>query len=251
MLLQNQTYTNPKIITPKGLMIHSVGVPQPKADAFMSYYNNPDIEVSVHGFIEPTGVIYQCLPYNYRAWHCGGAANATHIAFEMTEPKHIVYTNGANYIDNDPKDTENHVINCYAYAVKLFADLCKQFTLDPTADGVVISHHEGHMRGIASNHADPEHLWGRLGITLDEFRKDIANTISTTAPQTGIVQEFNSYKVRVNTDWLNIRSGAGTNFPVVSHIDGGGVYTIVDQVGTWGKLKSGVGWISLNYTIKL
>jgi hypothetical protein len=46
----------------------------------------------------------------------------------------------------------------YEAAVELFAMLCKKYSLDPLADGVVISHREGHSRGIASNHGDPEHL---------------------------------------------------------------------------------------------
>ena len=62
-----------------------------------------------------------------------------------------------------------------AAAVELFAMLCKEYGLDPLADGVVISHKEGHARGIASNHGDPEHLWSQLGMgyTMDTFRKAV------------------------------------------------------------------------------
>ncbi len=63
----------------------------------------------------------------------------------------------------------------YEAAVELFAMLCKQYNLNPTADGVIISHREGHSRGIASNHGDPEHLWNGLGMgyTMDGFRKAV------------------------------------------------------------------------------
>ncbi len=63
----------------------------------------------------------------------------------------------------------------YEAAVGLFAMLCKKYSLDPLADGVVISHKEGHSRGIASNHGDPEHLWAQLdmGYTMDGFRKAV------------------------------------------------------------------------------
>lgn len=54
-----------------------------------------------------------------------------------------------------------------------------------------------------------------------------------------------NFKVRVNTE-LNIRSGAGTNYPVVGVIKDYGTYTIVDTSGNWGKLKSGVGWINIS-----
>jgi len=57
----------------------------------------------------------------------------------------------------------------------LFAFLCKEFQLDPLKDGVIISHREGHTRGIASGHEDPEHLWRGLGsgYTMDGFRRDV------------------------------------------------------------------------------
>ena len=57
----------------------------------------------------------------------------------------------------------------------------------------------------------------------------------------------NEFKVKVNVDVLNIRSGVGTSCKIVGQIKDKGVYTIVEKQGSWGKLKSGAGWISLNY----
>ena len=64
--------------------------------------------------------------------------------------------------------------------------LCKEYDLDPLADGVIISHAEGHKRGIASNHGDPEHLWRQLGMgyTMDGFRKDVKNSMKETVSGT-------------------------------------------------------------------
>lgn len=59
-----------------------------------------------------------------------------------------------------------------------------------------------------------------------------------------------SFTVKINTDSLNIRSGAGTSYKVVGTVKKGEVYTIVQTSGDWGKLKSGAGWIHLDYTIK-
>lgn len=62
----------------------------------------------------------------------------------------------------------------------------------------------------------------------------------------------NSFLVRIVDKNLNIRSGPSTAYRVVGQIRDGGVYTIVETKGTvgkagsWGKLKSGAGWISLN-----
>ena len=57
-----------------------------------------------------------------------------------------------------------------------------------------------------------------------------------------------SFLVKVAVDALNIRKGPGTNYAVAGVIKDRGVYTIVEKSGTWGKLKSGAGWISLKYT---
>lgn len=61
----------------------------------------------------------------------------------------------------------------------------------------------------------------------------------------------NSFLVKVTANALNIRSGPGTNYKKVGVIKDKGVYTIVETKGSWGKLKSGAGWISLNYTKKI
>ena len=173
-LTQSGCYKAGKHITVKGLMIHSVGCPQPKADVFMKNWNRADANACVHAIVEPDGDVYQLLPWDFRGWHCGGSANNTHIGVEMTEPATIKYAGGASWTETgDGENTKNHVLATYKYAVELFAYLCSQYNLDPLADGVVISHSEGCRRGIASNHGDVEHLWSKFGLTMAQFRKDI------------------------------------------------------------------------------
>ena len=57
-----------------------------------------------------------------------------------------------------------------------------------------------------------------------------------------------SFKVKVTVNALNIRSGAGTSHKITGVIKNRGVYTIVEKKNNWGKLKSGAGWICLDYT---
>ena len=176
----NKCYQIGAPLTPRGLMLHSIGCPQPNAAVMARYYNQYQPggqSVCVHGFIQRDGTYYHTLPYNLRAWHCGGSANSTHIGIEMTEPASIVYTGGASWRDLNPDATEAHVRGTYAAAVELFAQLCAQFDLDPLADGVIISHAEGRMRGVASSHADPAHLWNAFGLTMDMFRRDVYNAM--------------------------------------------------------------------------
>lgn len=174
---KNKCYQVATPLTPQGIMLHSIGTPQPNAAVMARSYNQYQPggqSVCVHGFIQRDGTYYQTLPYTMRAWHCGGAANATHIGIEMTEPASIVYTGGASWRDLDPAATEAHVRGTYAAAVELFAQLCEQYALDPLEYGVIISHAEGAARGIASAHADPTHLWRAFGMTMDGFRADVA-----------------------------------------------------------------------------
>lgn len=57
-----------------------------------------------------------------------------------------------------------------------------------------------------------------------------------------------SFKIKITADSLNVRSGPGTNYDIKDSLKKGGVYTIVEQDDNWGKLKSGLGWIDLDYT---
>lgn len=64
------------------------------------------------------------------------------------------------------------------------------------------------------------------------------------------------FKVKVAISDLNIRKGPGTNYARTKYIPVG-VYTIIEvQSGTgsdkgWGRLKSGTGWISLDFCTKV
>lgn len=66
---------------------------------------------------------------------------------------------------------------------------------------------------------------------------------------------FDPYKVRVSSKNLNIRKGPGTNY-ASNGFCRVGIYTIVEESNgagatKWGKLKSGAGWISLDYARRI
>jgi N-acetylmuramoyl-L-alanine amidase CwlA len=268
IMTKNPCYTAGKKITVKGLMLHSVGCSQPSASVCIKNWNTASYKnACVHGFIDANdGTVYQTLPWNHRGWHAGGSANNTHIGVEMCEPACIKYTSGANFTCSDKATAQACVKRTYESAVALFAMLCKEYNLDPLT--AICSHKEGCAKGIASNHGDPEHLWNGLGMsyTMDGFRKDVkaamgSTTTSTTAQaasatQTSASSTFKSYSVRVTASVLNIRKGPGTGYATTGSIKDKGVYTIVaESTGTgatkWGKLKSGAGWISLDYCKKV
>lgn len=314
IMTKNPCYTAGRKITVKGLMLHSVGCPQPNASVFIKNWNTPSYGTAcVHGFIDGNdGTVYQTLPWNHRGWHCAsgpkGSGNNTHIGVEMCEPASIRYTGGSSFTCSNLSAARTSVKKTYEAAVELFAYLCKLYGLNPTADGVIISHREGHARGIASNHGDPEHLWNGLGMgyTMNTFRKDVKEKMQggTVKPdetkemyrvrkswedavsQKGAFHElenakkcadankgyavfnasgkqvypktdFSPYLVEVTATDLNIRKGPGTNYGKTGKFTGKGVFTITEErAGTgsnrgWGKLKSGAGWISLDYVKRL
>ena len=170
--VKNKCYQAGAPLTPRGIMLHSVGTPQPSAAVFARSFNQYQpggASVCVHAFVQADGTVYQTLPWETIAWHCGGSANGTHIGVEMTEPSAGMTRDEA----------AEQIAGTYRTAVELFAALCRQYGLDPAQDGVIIGHAEGHRRGVASNHADPELLWRTydVGYTMDGFRADVAEAM--------------------------------------------------------------------------
>ena len=170
---KNRCYQIGAALYPQGIMLHSVGCAQPSAAVFARSFNQYQpggASVCVHAFVQADGTVYQTLPWEMRGWHCGGSANSTHIGVEMTEPSEGMYY----------AEAAEQIAGTYHTAVELFAALCKQYGLDPVQDGVIIGHAEGHRRGVASNHADPELLWDvyDMGYTMDGFRADVAEAMS-------------------------------------------------------------------------
>ena len=171
----NDCYKKNIKIKPKGVMVHSTGANNPSLKRYVqpddgllgdNLYNNDwnrsGLSVCVHAFVgklsDGTVATYQVLPWDHRGWHAGGAANNTHISFEICE---------------DGLKDEKYFSLVYKESVELTAHLCKMYGLDPLADGVVIDHKEGSERGIASGHGDVGHWFPKFGKTMDDFRNDV------------------------------------------------------------------------------
>lgn len=171
-------------ITVSGLVIHSVGCPQPKASVFVKNFNSPNARASVHGFIEP-GLFIQTAPCMEvvrkakKCYHVGsgpkGSYNSNRIGIEMTEPSTITYTGGATFRDNNPAATKEFIMKVTATAAEVFADLCIKHNLPVTA---ITSHAQANRDGMGSAHGDPEHLWKYVGYSLAQFRNDVQALIN-------------------------------------------------------------------------
>ena len=74
----------------------------------------------------------------------------------------------------------------------------------------------------------------------------------TPAPVTPAEPEVKlPYLVKITASVLNVRSGPGMNYKTRTQVRQNEVYTIVALEDNWGKLKSGAGWICLDYTKKV
>lgn len=76
---------------------------------------------------------------------------------------------------------------------------------------------------------------------------DVVKTTNTTTNTTSKTTS-KSYKVKVTSDTLNVRVGPGVKHCIVGQVREDEVYTIIETKNGWGRLKSGIGWISLKYT---
>lgn len=202
LLTANRCYKAGRTIKPKGVMVHSTAAPNPllrryvqpvastpgRADLLAQLGVNKNandwnregqwvngkwvpLSACVHGFIgklaDGSIATAQTLPWNWRGWHAGDgssgrSANDTHISFEICE---------------DGLADPVYFGKVYREAVELTAMLCKEYGLDPLADGVVICHQEGCRRGIASNHGDVLHWFPRHGKSMDDFRVEVAQVM--------------------------------------------------------------------------
>ena len=140
----------------------------------------------------------------------------------------------------------------YKALIKLLVDICKRNDIeelkwksDKSLIGQVDKQNMTVHRWFVNKDCPGEYLYERHG----EIAKEVNAIIKPKSSKT--------FKVRVDIDNLNIRTGPGTNYSKTGKCTGEGVFTIVSTskgLGSdsgWGKLKSGAGWISLDFTTKL
>lgn len=283
ILTANDCYKCKQTIKPKGVMVHSTGANnpmlrryvQPNADTpngsellrllgtnkNRNAWNRSGTNACVHGFIgkldDGSIATVQTLPWNHRGWHAGTgtsgrSANNTHISFEICE---------------DGLTDPAYFKMVYQEAAELTAMLCREYGLDPLADGVVICHIEGYRRGVASGHGDVEHWFPRHGKSMNDFRRDVAALMGKQTPKAPEEQTLDKADLfdpdRAGTytvtpaDGLNLRTGASTGKAVLTTLTKGsdvvcqGYYNTLNGV-TWllvgaGKLS---GYVCADYLQK-
>jgi uncharacterized protein YraI len=139
---------------------------------------------------------------------------------------------------------------------RLAAQTTTPFLVKVTADALNIRSGPGVANSITGTIkdkgtytiVDTKDDWGKLKSGVGWIHLGYTERLNQSPPAT---EPTSNYLVKVTANKLNIRSGPGTNYKIQGTITDKGIYTIVDTQGKWGKLKSGAGWIYLDYTKKI
>lgn len=143
----------------------------------------------------------------------------------------------------------------YKALIELLVDICKRnkikalkWEADKSLVGKIDKQNMTVHRWFANKACPGEYLYSRHGQIAKEVNARLNKAQTATSK---------AYKVRVDIPNLNVRTGPGTQYSKTGTYTGKGVFTIVDEIkgsGStrgWGKLKSGAGWISLDFTTKI
>lgn len=207
-------------------------------------WNHVDRQAGLNAWIgqlaDGTVAAVQTMPWDYRPWGCGkgtkGSCNDGWIQFEICE---------------DDLTSKEYFDKVYKEAVELTAYLCKMYKLDPKGTvefngvkvPVILCHSDSYKLKLGSNHSDVYSWFNKFGKTMDDVRSAVADLLK---PQDAPIVDCTDYLLRLNSSNVSIYDGPGSHHKVVGSITNKGTYTIVAESGSWGKLKSGAGWIKLS-----
>ena len=207
------------------------------------------------------GSIGLCVGEKDRSWCTGG-----------TDGKgNPIRVNGISGSSNDYQAITIEVAsyNTHPYAItdkamaaliELCADICRRNGIkkllwkgDKNLVGKVDQQNLTVHRWFANKACPGDYIYQRLGDIATKVNVKLGASATSPAPAAPVSKV--PYKVRITATDLRIRKGPGTNNAIVSVIKPG-AYTIVSEATgegatLWGKLKSGVGWVSLDYCKKI
>lgn len=214
----------------KYIVIHYTSNDGDTDEANANYFKNNIVRASAHYFVDSNSVT-QSVPDNYVAWSVGGSKyadckrtgggsfygkcnNTNSISIELCDD----VKNGKVY--PSAKTIEN--------AVELTKVLMKKYNVPSSR---VIRHFD------VVGKKCPAYWCGSVAKN-EKWSTEFHDKLDASTNRL----------VKITANSLNIRAGAGVKYDVVGKVKKNEVFTIVSTKGSWGKLKSGRGWINLKYT---
>ena len=235
--------TSPRNHTIDTITIHCI-VGQWTAKQGCDYFATTNLQCSANYVVGMDGSIGISVDEKDRSWCSSNSANdhraiTIEVASDTTHPYAV--TDAA-----------------FAALINLVEDICRRNGIMKLVWSTYKNDRVNHRNGCNmtvhrdyANKACPgDYLYNRHGEIAAEVNRRLQSTSSG-----GVVTHTATatpYLVRVTISDLYIRKGPGTNYGKSGFIKPG-VYTIVEESTStgatkWGKLKSGAGWIALDYT---
>ena len=214
------------------IAVHYVGNPGTTALNNRNYFNNlaktHSRYVSSNYIVGLDGEVIECVPPEEIAY-CTNQANEYSISIECCHPDAT-----GKFTDA----TETALAELCVYLLKRYG-----LTADDIIRHYDVTGKQCPLYWSPTKYQPAEVANGRFAAFKNRVRDMLGN--APDVPES-IAEPF---CVKILDNALNIRTAPGTSSDIVGVIRGGGIYTIVDteMVGSvrWGKLKSGIGWISL------
>ena len=228
---------------PQGMIIHSTGANNPYLKRYVgpddgklgknlynNHWNQPrSRRVMCHAFIGKLAcgdiATYQVLPWNFRGWHGGsgknGCINDTHASVEICE---------------DNTNNKAYCLEVYEEAAQMTAAFFRLYPHLKITPLTLRDHKEAAAAGLASNHGDIGHWWPKHGKNMNTFRKRVQEILDGD-------KKDQSYTIRLEKGTPIYKTSAAKQ--QVSTIEITTNYTIVEEDGYYGKLKSGAGWVAV------
>lgn len=191
-------------------------------------------------------------------------ANRSWCSSNATNDHRAVTIEVANTVAAEPWPVSD---KAYAALLNLVTDICKRNGIAKLVWSTNKADRVGHLNGCnmtvhrdyANKSCPGDYLYSRHADIAAEVNKRLGATTTAAQTTTGSTTTASTanYTVRIKATGLRIRKGPGTNYGIAQNSIAPGVYTIVaESSGTgstkgWGKLKSGAGWISLDYATKV
>lgn len=210
------------------------------------------------------GSIGLCVEEKDRSWCTGGykKVNGVNVPIRVNGISGSSNDYQAVTIEVASDTTHPYAITDKAMAalIELCADICRRngipkllWSGDKTLVGKPAKQNMTVHRWFAAKACPGDYIYERLG---DIAAKVNAKLGAAPAPVPTTPVSPVPYKVRITATDLRIRKGPGTDTAIVQSAIKPGVYTIVSEATgrgatKWGKLKSGLGWVSLDYCKKI
>lgn len=206
------------------------------------------------------GSIGLCVEEKHRSWCTGGRDRyGNPIRVNGISGSSNDYRAITIEVASDTKHPYAITEKAMTALIELCADICRRnpgigrlrWKGNKSLVGNVAQQNMTVHRWFANKACPGDYIYNRLGEIADKVNAKLDGQTITPTPE----KPFSPYRVRIKVSDLRIRKGPGTNYGIVRFIEPG-VFTIVDEADgpgavKWGKLKSGIGWISLAYAQRI